>query len=135
MKKAFHLLLPSLLFTLLLFTSCEKSKDTLLYGRWNVVKTDVCGDVVTYPNGTGDVYRFRSDHTYSITNKGTNVAEGEWEFNEEAGTLTLWSDPDNNISATYNVDVLEEESLILGFDFGFLFGEVELARDHSAQPR
>lgn len=110
------------------FTACSEDLSSVA-GRWEVTSTDICDVHTDYATGQGDIYLFESGGTYTISDpSGKTVAQGEWEYNDANGTLTLWSDPEANVGGTYYVDQLDAYTMLLSFDFGFTYGEIKMAR-------
>lgn len=125
LKNLFALLVATIAAATL--TACSDELSSVA-GRWEVTSTDICDVHTDYPSGTGDIYLFQSGGTYSISNGGKTIADGEWEYISNEATLTLWSDPELNVGATYYVDQLDAYTMVLSFDFGFMYGEIQLAR-------
>lgn len=122
--KQFKLLSVAFVLFALLVTSCNKTPHDKIIGSWDITKienpriedTDI--DAVNEFNKPvldNQIYTFSED---KISKKHPEVADGEWEMNEEGTILTIdWGSEDINSPHNYNIKALTGSSLIIEEDF------------------
>lgn len=113
------------------FSSCERIDSDTLIGRWELTHAEVYG--INMPVAEGDIYTFRLDGTYTIRSDGKVTAEGTWEYSENL--LSLYSNSNEYIGATYDVTKLTSTEMTLEFDFGFVYGAMDLVKSSRSAHR
>ncbi|WMJ74644.1 hypothetical protein RCC89_15940 [Cytophagaceae bacterium ABcell3] len=113
-----------LLFPILL-TSCSDHPEEKILGKWVEVKSEYEDYEVKKLQDHGhreirrhetEVWVFRPDHSFEITNKEGAVAQGDWTLLGRGHILKLkYSDGEPEV---YDITNLDEEALELNIDIG-----------------
>ncbi len=104
----------------LMLFSCVADESDLLVGTWRVVKSEIHG--ADFSPSLGDVFTFHSGGTFTVTENSGSKAYGTWEYHSDGKTLTLYNGDGDLYVAEYEVATLTSQTLVLGFDFGLMYG-------------
>lgn len=128
-KSTLTLLVGALMLTSL--ASCEAIDSDTIVGRWQVTHAEVYG--MDMPVAEGDIYNFRLNGSYTIKSDGKVTSTGSWDYSDNL--LTLFSDPDEVIGGVYDVVYLTSTEMSLDFDFGFVYGGIDLVKISTSESR
>ncbi|MBO4445109.1 MAG: hypothetical protein J5814_10155 [Bacteroidaceae bacterium] len=111
----------------LLLTSCVADESDLLVGKWEVISSEIHG--ADFAPSVGDVFRFYSGGTFRVTEKDGTKSTGTWEYFQDAvSILTLYTGTDGTFASEYEVESINSQEMVLGFDFGFFYGRIVLQK-------
>lgn len=122
--KNFKLLTAVLALLVFVITSCNKTPHDKIMGNWDITKIEnpriEDGDIdaineLNKPLLDNEIYTFSNNN--KVSRKYPEVAEGEWEMNEEGTVLTIdWGPEDIKSPRSYSIKALTNASLIIEED-------------------
>lgn len=111
----------------LMLVSCVADESDLIVGSWKVVKSEIHGS--HFSPSIGDVFNFHTGGNYSVIEADGSKSYGVWEYRNENGrSLSLYTDDGDANYAVYEIQTLTSQTLVLGFDFGLMYGTYTLER-------